>query len=123
MNETAVLLRAGGLGFLLGTLFFAGLWWTVRKGLSSKRPALWFGVSLLVRTGLVVAGFHLAAGGRRERLLACLLGFVAARFVVTLRLRLPALLQAPERPAGRGPNTYPPAEPPMDPAREARHAP
>ena len=29
-------------GVVLGAIFFGGLWWTVRKGVSSKRPALWF---------------------------------------------------------------------------------
>jgi F1F0 ATPase subunit 2 len=28
-----------GTRVLLGVIFFGGLWWTVRKGLSSKRPA------------------------------------------------------------------------------------
>jgi hypothetical protein len=39
MNETAILVLSGGAGVLLGALFFGGLWWTVRRGLSSKRPA------------------------------------------------------------------------------------
>jgi heme A synthase len=37
---------------LLGVIFFGGLWWTVRKGLSSKRPALCFFGSLLLRTSM-----------------------------------------------------------------------
>ena len=44
-------------GVLLGAIFFGGLWWTVRKGVSSKRPALWFFGSLLLRTSIVLAGF------------------------------------------------------------------
>jgi hypothetical protein len=42
MNETVILVLAGSAGLLLGAIFFGGLWWTVRKGLSSKRPALCF---------------------------------------------------------------------------------
>jgi F1F0 ATPase subunit 2 len=87
MNEPLTLVLAGMAGCLLGTLFFGGLWWTVRKGVASQRPALWFGVSLLVRTVSVLAGFYFVAGGHWARLAACLLGFVAARFIVTLRLR------------------------------------
>ena len=83
MNETAMLLVAGGAGVLLGSTFFGGLWWTVRKGLSSQRPALWFLGSMLVRTGIVVAGFYVVSGGRWQRLVACLLGFVVARPLVT----------------------------------------
>jgi F1F0 ATPase subunit 2 len=87
MNETLTLVLAGPAGLLLGTLFFGGLWWTVRMGVSSKRPVLWFFGSLLLRTGIVLAGFYFVSGGRWERLVACLLGFVIARFIVTLRLR------------------------------------
>jgi F1F0 ATPase subunit 2 len=49
MNETVILVLAGGAGVLLGAFFFGGLWWTVRRGLSSKRPAFWFLGSLLLR--------------------------------------------------------------------------
>jgi F1F0 ATPase subunit 2 len=83
MNETAVLVLMGGTGVLLGVLFFGGLWWTVRRGLASKRPALWFLSSLLLRTGIVLAGFYFVSGGRWDGLLACLAGFVIGRFIVT----------------------------------------
>ena len=86
MNETVILVLAGGAGVLLGAFFFCGLWWTVRRGLSSKQPVLWFSGSLLLRTGIALAGFYFVSGisgGHWERLLACLLGFVIARFVVT----------------------------------------
>jgi F1F0 ATPase subunit 2 len=82
MNEPLALVPAGMAGLLLGALFFGGLWWTVRKGVSSKRPAPWFVGSLLLRTGIVLAGFHFVSGGHWERLVACLLGFVIARFIV-----------------------------------------
>ena len=70
-------------GALLGAIFFGGLWWTVRKGVSSERPALWFFGSLLLRTSITLAGFYFIARGHWERLLVCLLGFVMARLVVT----------------------------------------
>ena len=87
MNETLMLVLALVLGILLGAMFFGGLWWTVRKGVSSKQPALWFFGSLLLRTSIAMAGFYFIACGHWERLLVCLLGFVMARLVVTLRLR------------------------------------
>ena len=31
MNETVGLLLTGLVGFSLGTVFFGGLWWTVRR--------------------------------------------------------------------------------------------
>jgi F1F0 ATPase subunit 2 len=83
MIETLRLLLALAAGVLLGSIFFGGLWWTVRKGFSSNQPALWFFGSVLLRTGITLAGFYFVAGGHWERLLACLIGFVLARVIVT----------------------------------------
>jgi F1F0 ATPase subunit 2 len=75
-------------GFLLGAFFFGGLWWTVRKGLSSRRPELWFLGSLLLRTGTAISGFYFASSGHWERLLMCLFGFFIMRHIVTRFTRL-----------------------------------
>ncbi len=83
MNEPVSLASALVTGVLLGALFLGGLWWTVRQGLSSKRVAGWFLGSLLLRMGVVLAGFYFVSGGHWEQLLLCLLGFVMARLVVT----------------------------------------
>jgi F1F0 ATPase subunit 2 len=83
MNDAAMLALAGGAGMLLGAVFFGGLWWTVRRGLSSQRAALWFLGSLLLRTSISLTGFYVVSGGEWDRLLACLLGFVGARLIVT----------------------------------------
>jgi F1F0 ATPase subunit 2 len=83
MNETLTLLLAGVAGLLLGAFFFGGLWWTVRKGASSQRSALWFFGSFVLRTSLVLAGFYLVGRAHWQPLLACLLGFVMARPLVT----------------------------------------
>jgi F1F0 ATPase subunit 2 len=82
MNETLILVLALATGVLLGAIFFGGLWWTVQKGVSSKRPALWFFGSLLLRTSIALVGFYFIARGHWERLLVCLLGFVMARLIV-----------------------------------------
>ena len=103
MNDTLSLALAFVTGVLLGAMFFGGLWWTVRKGLSSDQPAIWFLGSLLLRTGIALAGFYFITRGHWERLLVCLLGFVAARLIAV------RLIQ--------------PAEKPAYPAREASHAP
>ena len=83
MNEPLSLASALATGVLLGAIFFGGLWWTVRQGVSSRQVALWFLGSLLLRMGVALAGFYFVSGGDRERLLLCLLGFVMARLVVT----------------------------------------
>jgi len=67
----------------LGAIFFGGLWVTIRRGVSSERPALWFLSSLLLRMGIALTGFYFVSGGRWERLLSCVIGFVTARFAVT----------------------------------------
>jgi F1F0 ATPase subunit 2 len=85
MNETIILTAALAGGVLLGAIFFGGLWWTVRKGMTAKSPALWFLGSSLLRMGIVLAGFYFVACGDWKKLLLCLLGFLIAR-VVVLRL-------------------------------------
>ena len=83
-------------GALLGAFFFGGLWWTVQKGVTSERPALWFLGSLLLRTGMILAGFYFVSQGHWSRLVACLLGFLIARVIVVKRLtRAPAEEQTP----------------------------
>jgi F1F0 ATPase subunit 2 len=88
MNETLSLVLALVAGVLLGAIFFGGLWFTVRKGVSSKRPALWFLGSLLLRASIALVGFYFIARGHWERLLVCLLGFVIARLIVTRLIRV-----------------------------------
>lgn len=103
MNETVMQSVAAAVGFVLGAVFFGGLWWTVRKGVASPRPALWFVGSLLLRTGLVLAGLHFVGGGQWQRLLLFLFGFVIARLIVLRLTRMPGDAPTPT-------------------AKEARHA-
>jgi len=83
MIEFLPLAAACAAGLLLGAGFFGGLWWTVRRGMSAERPALWFLGSVVLRMSIVLVGFYLVSSGDWKRLLACLLGFVIARFLVT----------------------------------------
>lgn len=83
MTETLTLVLVSVAGGGLGAVFFGGLWWTLRKGVASKRPALWFVGSFLLRSGMALAGFYFVSAGHWERFVACLVGFVVARVVVT----------------------------------------
>ncbi len=84
MNEitTLIWVLAMVAGLLLGAMFFVGLWCTVRKAVFSQRPAFWLLGSQLLRTSLALTGFYVVANGHWQRLLACLLGFLIARFIV-----------------------------------------
>ncbi len=104
MNEVLILALAFVAGAGLGMIFFAGLWWTVRKGLASKQPALWFFCSLLLRTSIVLVGFYFVGLGHWQRMVFCVLGFVIARFVAWRLIG-------------------PPVEPRKSPPLEVRHAP
>ena len=99
MSESLALSFALLAGVLLGAFFFGGLWWTIRKSVTARQPALWFLGSLLLRTTVTLAGFWFvvqgAPHGGWHKLLACLLGFVLARMGATL------LSPAPfDKPAG-----------------------
>jgi F1F0 ATPase subunit 2 len=76
-------------GALLGMFFFGGLWWTIRRGVSSKQPAALFVFSLLLRTGIALGGFYFVASSDWRRVLSCLVGFILARLLVTWLTRVP----------------------------------
>ncbi len=96
-------MSAGAAGVLLGAFFFASLWWTVRRGVSSDRVALWFLGGMLLRTGIVLLGFHLLLGGDGKRLLAGLAGFILARVVATRSQRTARRPDPPARGADHAP--------------------
>lgn len=89
MSELWGLVLAGIGGCALGVIFFGGLWWTVRKGLTSSKPAVWVFTSLLLRMGITLAGFYFAGAGDWRRLLVCMAGFLMARQIVMRLSRLP----------------------------------
>lgn len=72
-------------GILLGLFYFGSLWVTVQRLTKVKRPALLATVSFVVRTGLTLGGFFIVMSGHWERAFACMLGFLAARKVLTRR--------------------------------------
>ncbi len=90
MHDLTTLMLAGFAGLLLGAIFFGGLWWTVRMGMASARPAVWFFVSLLLRLGLVIAGFYFVGQDDWRRWVACLFGLITARILISRLTEIPA---------------------------------
>jgi F1F0 ATPase subunit 2 len=82
VNELLFMILAFMAGIVLGILFFYGLWLTIKKACTSKKPALWFLGSSLIRTGITLVGFYYISQGNWQRLLICLVGFVTARYMV-----------------------------------------
>lgn len=107
---TSGLTLAGAAGGLLGLLFFGGLWWTLRRAFASPRPGLWVAGSLLLRMACVAGGFVVVAGGDWRRLLSCLFGFWAARWLVVHMTDHPAT-PTPGRSLAATP--HPPAAKPL----------
>lgn len=93
-NEILKLLAPFCAGVFLGAIFFGGLWWTIRMGLVSSQPALWFLGSLLFRMSVALLGFYYISGGDWRRLLVCLLGFAMTRFGVAGLTATPGQIHA-----------------------------
>ncbi|OIR06589.1 N-ATPase, AtpR subunit [mine drainage metagenome] len=89
MSEMLILTLVTIAGLFLGVCFFGSLWWTIRRGLTSKRPALLFIGSLLLRTSITLTSFYFIANGDLARLLMCLLGFIIGRFIMVRLVGLP----------------------------------
>ena len=82
MNETVHMIVAFIAGLTLGILFFGGLWFTVKKAVTAKIPALWIFTSFFLRIGITLVGFYFISSGNWKRLLICVAGFLVARTLV-----------------------------------------
>ncbi len=69
-------------GIALGCFYFMGLWWTVKKLPSARRPALFNTVSFLLRLAVVLSGFYLILAGGWQVLAVSMLGFIAVRILL-----------------------------------------
>ncbi len=82
MNEVLNIAFVFIVGLILGTIFFGGLWLTVKNAATSKMPGLLFLGSFIFRAGIVLLGLYYTGGGHWERSVFCLIGFIIARFVI-----------------------------------------
>lgn len=79
------LLTAFAAGACLGAFFFGGLWWTVQRLPTTRRPALLFLGSFAVRTAVVLAGIYLVTAGQWLQVISCVAGFIVMRTILTRR--------------------------------------
>jgi F1F0 ATPase subunit 2 len=87
MNEQSLMLLAAFLwGLVLGTIYFAGLWYSIRFVLNRNHTALWMSVSFLFRTLLVLAGFYWIMDNNWLPLVISLTGFLLVRTLLIKRL-------------------------------------
>jgi F1F0 ATPase subunit 2 len=82
MNEIINMLPSLVLGAVLGIIFFGGLWLTINKALHSKKVALLFVVSFILRIAIVLAGLYYVSQNSWQKMLVCLAGFLIARTVI-----------------------------------------
>jgi F1F0 ATPase subunit 2 len=84
-------------GLVLGLLYFAGLWLTVRRLPRAPHPALWLLASFIVRAAVLGGGVVVVAAGRWEAFLAALAGFLFARLYAVRVVRRPLREREGER--------------------------
>ena len=84
IGQLALALAAGA---AVGAFHFGGLWLTVRRVATSKRPMLLTFGSFVVRAVVAVAVMVWIARMHWQLLLAAMAGFVLVRVVMTRKLR------------------------------------
>lgn len=80
-NILWIILNVSG-GLLLGGFFYLGLYWTVKKGVSSKYPGFLFATSFFIRILVVLGGILFLTKGRMGAMVACLMGLLLSRTLV-----------------------------------------
>jgi F1F0 ATPase subunit 2 len=88
MSSIALILGPLTAGMILGTVFFGGLWWTVTRGLNASIPALWFGLSALLRMAIAVSALYYFARLGLPSLITCVCGLLIARGAVKRLTRI-----------------------------------
>jgi F1F0 ATPase subunit 2 len=85
LSEVLLFVLALAVGAGLGIIYFGGLWLTVKRLPTARRPVLLTLLSFAGRLGVVLMGFYLIMDGHWERLIVCLLAFLAVRAILVRR--------------------------------------
>jgi F1F0 ATPase subunit 2 len=82
VNDLVGLALAFTAGLGLGSVFFGGLWLTLRRLSASRQPGLLVLGSLVARMGIALLGFAVVTGDSWQRLVACAIGFFVVRHLM-----------------------------------------
>jgi F1F0 ATPase subunit 2 len=94
VSELLRLLATAAAGAAIGALYFGGLWLTVRRLPTVRRPAAFVLASFVTRTGLAALGFVVLLAGEPLRLAVALTGFLVVRMLLVRRVRPPVVTGA-----------------------------
>ncbi len=83
MTDLNLIFLAAVAGFILGGLYFGGLWLTIRHLPDSRHPALLMLGSFMLRSFFVAAGFYPMIQQDWHNALFMLIGFILARLLLT----------------------------------------
>lgn len=72
-------------GLAVGIAYYGGLWWTVNRVGTVRRPGLLFGISFFLRTALALGGLFLFTRLHWLLIAAYMTTFVVARVYLTRR--------------------------------------
>ena len=73
-------------GLALGLFYFGGLWWTLRIFTQKAGPKLWFGLSFLIRTFVVMLFFWIIVEKDIRAFFITFVGFLLMRFFLIRKL-------------------------------------
>lgn len=88
VTDVVLLVAVLGAGMVLGVVYFGGLWATIQRLASARRPAVLALASFVLRTVVVVAGLTVLYGGDVRRLAIAGLGLLVVRTVAIRQTRV-----------------------------------
>ncbi len=78
-SEIALLAASFALGALAGSLYFGGLWLTVRHIAAARRPRLRLTLSFILRMGALLAIFYSLTGQGAAAMITAMAGLLISR--------------------------------------------
>lgn len=74
-------------GFLIGIVYFGGLYYSTRKFKDVKNPAIFMFLSFIIRMAVLIAGFYYLAKIDYKNVLIGLIGVILVRFIMIFKVK------------------------------------